>query len=76
MESMKNIVGKNIKEIRENQGITQEQLAIKLEMAGWRVDRFIVSRIERGERQVLDFEVQIIAKVLKVSVSKVFGEKI
>lgn len=70
---MKNIVGKNIKVIRESQGITQEQLAVKLEVAGWRVDRFLVSRIERGERQVLDFEIQIIAKVLKVSVSKLFS---
>jgi transcriptional regulator with XRE-family HTH domain len=69
---MKNIVGKNIKEIRESQGMTQEQLAIKLEVAGWRVDRFIVSRIERGKRQVLDFEIRLIAKVLKVSIANLF----
>ena len=71
---MKNIVGKQIKEIREKAGITQEQLAIHLEMAGWRVDRFLVSKIERGERQVLDTEVQLIAKVLKVSVASLFEE--
>lgn len=69
---MKNIVGKNIKVIRESQGITQEQLAIKLEMAGWRVDRFLVSRIERCERHVLDLEIQLIAKVLNVPISKLF----
>ena len=72
---MKNIVGKNIKAIRESQGITQEQLAVQLEVAGWRVDRFLVSRIERGERQVLDFEIQLIAKVLKVSIASLFEEK-
>ena len=71
---MKNIVGKNVKAIRESLGITQEQLAIKLEMSGWRVDRFIVSRIERGERQVLDKEIQLIANALKVSVSNLFDE--
>lgn len=71
---MKNIVGKNVKAIRESQRMTQEQLAIRLEVAGWRVDRFIVSRIERGERQVLDKEVQLIAKVLKVSVTNLFSE--
>lgn len=71
---MKNIVGRKIKEIRESLGITQEQLAIKLEMADWRVDRFLISRIERGERQVLDVEVQLIAKVLKVSISSLYGE--
>lgn len=71
---MKNIVGKQVKEVREKLGITQEQLAIKLEMAGWRVDRFLISKIERGKRQVLDVEIQLIAKVLKVSVANLFGE--
>lgn len=74
MGDMKNVVGKHIKETRERLGITQEQLAIKLEMAGWRVDRFLISKIERGERQVLDVEIQLIAKVLKVSVTNLFGE--
>jgi transcriptional regulator with XRE-family HTH domain len=72
---MKNVVGKQIKVIREKSGITQEQLAIRLEMAGWQVDRFLISKIERGERQVLDTEVQLIAKVLKVAISDLFGEK-
>lgn len=44
-------------------------------MAGWQVDRFIVSKIERGDRQVSDMEAQMIAKVLKVSVGSLFGEK-
>jgi transcriptional regulator with XRE-family HTH domain len=71
---MKNMVGKQVKDIREESGISQEQLAIRLEMAGWKVDRFLISKIERGERQVLDTEVQLIAKVLKVSVSRLFEE--
>jgi len=73
--TMNNVVGKYIKEIREQQGLTQEQLAIRIEMAGWQVDRFVVSKIERGDRQVSDMETQLIAKVLKVSVAKLFGEE-
>lgn len=72
---MKNVVGKQVKEARERQGITQEQLAIHLEMAGWHVDRFLISKIERGKRQVLDTEVILIAKVLNVTVSSLFIEK-
>ena len=71
---MNNVVGKYIKEIREGQGLTQEQLAIRIEMAGWQVDRFIVSKIERGDRQVSDIEAKLIAKILKVSISSLFGE--
>jgi transcriptional regulator with XRE-family HTH domain len=71
---MNNVVGKHIKEIREQQGLTQEQLAIRIEMAGWQVDRFIVSKIERGDRHLSDVETQTIAQALKVSVSRLFGE--
>jgi transcriptional regulator with XRE-family HTH domain len=71
---MNNVVGKYIKKIREEQGLTQEQLAIRIEMAGWQVDRFIVSKIERGDRQVSDLEAGVIAQALKVSVSSLFGE--
>ena len=72
---MNNVVGNYIKEIREKQGLTQEQLAIRIEMAGWQIDRFVVSKIERGDRQVSDFEAQLIAKALKVSIANLFGEK-
>ena len=70
---MKNVVGKNVAKIREQLGLTQEQLAIRLQMAGWQVDRFLVSKIERGERHVLDTEVVLLATALKVSISSLFG---
>jgi len=72
---MNNVVGKYIKEIRKKQNLTQEQLAIRIEMAGWQIDRFVISKIERGDRQVSDIEAQLIAKVLKVSVADLFGEE-
>ena len=62
---MNNVVGQFVKKIREQQGLTQEQLAIRIEMAGWQVDRFIVSKMERGDRQVSDIEARLIAKWLK-----------
>lgn len=70
---MRNIIGRHIKAQREKAGLTQEQLAIRLEVEGWDVDRFIISRIERGERQILDKEIHLIAKVLHVELSSLFG---
>jgi transcriptional regulator with XRE-family HTH domain len=35
---MTNVVGKYVKKIREQQGLTQEQLAIRIEMAGRLID--------------------------------------
>lgn len=72
---MNNVIGRYVKEIREKQGLTQEQLAIRIEIAGWKIDRFIVSKIERGDRHLSDVEVQTIAQALKVSVSRLFGEE-
>ena len=73
--TMNNVVGKYIKKIREEQGLTQEQLAIRIELEGWQVDRFVVSKIERGDRHLTDIETRTIAQALKVSVSKLFGEE-
>jgi transcriptional regulator with XRE-family HTH domain len=72
---MRNIIGRHIKKIRREQSLTQEQLAIRIEIAGWQINRFVVSKIERGDRELSDVEAQIIAKVLKVSVSRLFGEE-
>jgi len=70
-----NIVGKNIKGIREQRGITQEQLAIHLEMLGWKIDRFLISKIERGERQVTDREILLLADALQAKLNELFGRK-
>jgi len=72
---MRNIVGKYIKKLRKQQGFAQEQLAIRIEIAGWQIDRFVISKIERGDRHISDIEAQMIALVLKVSVSQLFGEE-
>lgn len=70
---MKNIVGSKIKESRSSHKppLTQEQLAVKLQILGWNIDRFGVSKIERGERQVLDKEVVLLATALNVTISHI-----
>ena len=71
-----NIVGPKVKELRLtcSPSLTQEALASKLQILGWDIDRFGVSKIERGQRQVTDREVLMLAKALGVSVTQVFGE--
>ncbi len=72
---MHNIVGLKIKEARKshNPPFTQEKLAIELQILGWNIDRFGVSKIERTERQVLDKEVVLLADALGVSVAYLLG---
>lgn len=71
-----NIVGPQVKAARmkNDPPMTQEQLAIRLQLLNWPIDRFGVSKIERGERQVTDKEVLLLAEALSVSMAYLFEE--
>lgn len=61
-----NASGPAIRALRERAGISQEQLAAKLQLAG--LNQKAVSRIETGDRVVPDFELGYFATVLGVPV--------
>lgn len=70
----KNLVGQIVKNIRLSKRpfVTQEQLAVQLQLQDWSINRFGVSKIERGEREVTDFELVKLAKALGVGVEDLF----
>jgi len=70
----RNLIGRQVRSIRlaDAQGMTQEVLAARLQTLGWDVDRFIVSKIERQQRQVTDREVYLLARALRVSIDCLF----
>ena len=65
---MKNIVGKRVQEARYkfSPPLSQEELAVRLELDGWKISLGTLSKIEAGIRQVTDFEVMVLARTLKV----------
>lgn len=63
-----NASGPAIRALREKAGISQEQLAAKLQLAGLNLNQKAVSRIETGDRVVPDFELSYFATVLGVPV--------
>ncbi len=65
---MKNIVGKRVQEARYkfSPPLSQEALAIRLELDGWKISRGTLSKIEAGIRQVTDIEVMTLARTLRV----------
>lgn len=68
----RNIIGDNVRRIRKEQNITQEELTAKLQVEGLDIDRPMITRIELKKREVLDYELLSIAKVLKVSTDQLF----
>tara|TARA_R110000787_G_scaffold110012_3_gene218635 strand:+ start:910 stop:1116 length:207 start_codon:yes stop_codon:yes gene_type:complete len=67
-----NIVGENIKKIRENNGWTQEQLAAKCHLLEWNISRGTLAKIESNVRGVSDKEVKLFSIVLKVKINELF----
>ena len=72
-DGKKNICGKRVKEARKRLNLTQENLAAKLQIEGAIIERNSVSRIESGERFVADYELLVLAKILKVSPAYLLG---
>ncbi len=67
-KNRKNVSGKRIKEIRQQRGLTQSDLAVQLQVNGIIIERDSISRIEIGTRFVADYELMIIAQILNVPV--------
>lgn len=63
----KNIIGKNLKKIRLNRKLTQNDIAKKLQFKGYEFDRVTILRIEKGLRFVPDYEIKMLCEVLDIS---------
>jgi len=72
----RNIIGERVRLAREKTKplITQGDLAARLQIAGLRLERVTISKIETGYREVTDVETVAIAKALGVTVSWLLGE--
>ena len=68
-----NVSGERVKAARERAGISQEQLAAKIELTGLSITQKAVSRIETGDRVVADYELQYLADALGTSVLYLLG---
>lgn len=64
----RNIIGENLKLLRLQKGLSQEQLASKLHLLGLNLDRSAISRIESYSREVYDYEVSYFAAALNVDI--------
>lgn len=65
--------GNNIRKIRENRKITQEQLSAKLQINGCDITRSAVAKIEVGQRHVYPDEIKLIKEILNTSYDELFN---
>ena len=64
---IKEKIGKRIKELRQQTGLSQEKFALKIEM-----DRTYFASVEKGKRNISVVNLEKIAKGLEVSLSELF----
>lgn len=67
-----NMIGKNLKKLRIEKKMSQQELSNKLEMLAIYVCRGSISRIEDKLRTVTDIELYGLAKVLNVSIEELY----
>ena len=72
-DGKKNICGLRVREARKSLGLSQGDLAARLQVSGVVIERNSISRIESGERFVADYELLVLSQVLNVSPSYLLG---
>lgn len=63
----KNIIHDRLRKARDERGISQTDLAAKMQLLNVNIDQQMISKIEKNQRQVTDYELTCICKCLHVS---------
>ncbi len=65
-------IGENIRKLREERQMTQEQLSAKLQLCGCDITRSAVAKIEVGQRHLYPDEIILIKEILKTDFDSIF----
>lgn len=63
----KNLISKRLIALRKQHDLSQRELAYQMQLAGYDIDKNVITRIENNQRYVTDIEVQGFAKLFHVS---------
>lgn len=63
----KSLIRRRIIKLRKEQGLSQLDLARELQLAGYDMDKNVITRIERNKRYVSDFELKAFSEIFQVS---------
>jgi transcriptional regulator with XRE-family HTH domain len=63
-----NVVGKTVMRMRMAQELTREEFAARAQLADLDLSSHAVKRIEMGQRSVVDYELQKLARALRVPI--------
>jgi transcriptional regulator with XRE-family HTH domain len=69
-----NVIGPQVKRLREQKNMTQEELTAQCNLLGWNISRGTLAKIEAQVRRVTDSEVALMAAALKVKIPELYED--
>ena len=66
-------IGRNVRRLREQAGMTQELLAAKLQLNGCDLTRSAIAKIEVGQRHLYPDEIRLIKQILGIEYEDIFS---
>lgn len=63
----KNLISQRLIELRKLNNLSQRDLAEKLQLAGYDMDKNVITRIETNKRYITDLELKALTEVFGVS---------
>ena len=73
-DGLNNLCGRNVSRFRTEIGISQRELADRMQLVGLDMDKNAIQRIEVGKRFVTDIEIIGLSKVLNRSIEELLFE--
>ncbi|RDY30137.1 helix-turn-helix domain-containing protein [Lachnotalea glycerini] len=72
----KNLISQRLIELRKQHKLSQRDLAHKLQLAGFDMDKNVITRIETNKRYVTDIELRAFCQVFNVTYDYLIDGKI
>lgn len=71
----KNLISQRLIDLRSQHKLSQRDLARKLQLAGYDMDKNVITRIETNQRYVTDIELKALTEIFNVSYSYLIDGK-
>ena len=71
----KNLIADNLIELRKKHHFSQRLLAYKLQLAGYDMDKNVITSIETNKRYVTDIELKALCEVFEISYEELIDGK-
>lgn len=70
----KNLIANNLIYLRAKHGLSQRELAQKLQLAGYDIDKNVITRIETQKRYVTDIEIKALCELFNVTFEEITSQ--